>query len=253
MNRSVFVSALLCASSVLPLFPGAAQQAAVPTVSEPTPAIVVSAEGRRTMAPDRASLFLSIQNRSRTPSLAGQDNARIATAIRNAVAALGVDRAQISTLNYNVRPDIEIIQGPQGREMRRDSAFVATNTVRVELHNLDILGRAIDTALTVGATNIAGVSYWLADPLRARREATVEAVRQARESAEAIATAAGGSLGDLHEITTQPVRIVGPQPVMGDMMMARQMAADVPTPVSPRDIDVTAYVTARWKFVARPR
>lgn len=249
MSRSVFVGALLSASSALPLLRGAAQ---VPTPSEPTPAIVVSAEGRRTMAPDRASLFLSIQNRSRTPSLAGRDNARIATAIRNAVAALGVDRAQISTLNYNVRPDIEIIQGPQGREMRRDSAFVATNTVRVELHNLDILGRAIDTALTVGATNIAGVSYWLADPSRARREATVEAVRQARESAEAIATAAGGSLGDLLEITTQPVRIVGPQPAMGDMMMARQMA-DVPTPVSPRDIDVTAYVTARWKFVARPR
>ena len=249
MNRSVFVVALLSASSALPLLRGAAQ---VPTPSEPTPAIVVSAEGRRTMAPDRASLFLSIQNRSRTPSLAGQDNARIATAIRNAVAALGVDRAQISTLNYNVRPDIEIIQGPQGREMRRDSAFVATNTVRVELRNLDILGRAIDTALTVGATNIAGVSYWLADYSSARRDATVEAVRQARESAEAIATAAGGSLGDLLEITTQPVRIVGPQPAMGEMMMARQMA-DVPTPVSPRDIDVTAYVTARWKFVARPR
>jgi hypothetical protein len=28
------------------------------------------------------------------------------------------------------------------------------------------------------------------------------------------------------------------------------MQADVPTPVSPRDIDITAYVTARWKFVA---
>lgn len=250
MNRSLVVSALLSASW-LPLLTVAAQQPPIAS-SEPTPAIVVSAEGRRTMTPDRATLFLSIQNRSRTPSLAGRDNARIATTIRNAVAALGVDRAQISTLNYNVRPDIEIIHGPQGREMRRDSAFVATNTVRVEIHNLDILGRAIDTALTVGATNIAGVSYWLADPSRARREATVEAVRQARESAEAIATAAGGSLGDLLEITTQPVRVVGPQPmVMNDMMMARQMAADVPTPVSPREIDVTAYVTARWRFVAR--
>ncbi len=251
MNHSAVVLALLSALSAVPLFGATAQ---TPTTPEPPPAIVVSAEGKRTMVPDRASLFLSIQNRSRTPSLAGQDNARIATAIRNAVAALGVDRAQISTLNYNVRPDIEIIQGPQGREMRRDSAFVATNTVRVELRNLEILGRAIDTALTAGATNIAGVSYWLADPSRARREATVEAVRAARESAEAIAAAAGGSLGDLLEITTQPVRIVGPQPMMGEMMMARVTdAADVPTPVSPRDIDVTVYVTARWKFVARPR
>ena len=207
------------------------------------------------MTPDRASVFLSIQNRSRTPSQAGGENARIATAIRNAVAAVGVDKAQISTLNYNVRPDIEIIPGPQGRELRRDSAFVATNTVRVEIRNIDLVGRVIDTSLTAGATNVMSVSYWLSDPARARREAMVEAVRSAREQAEAIATAAGGSLGDLQELRTEPVRIFGPQPMMqNDMAMMRvDGSMNAPTPVSPRDIDITAYVTARWRFVARPR
>ena len=247
------VSALarvLSASSALPLLAAGAQQ---PVTPEPPPAIIVSAEGKRTMTPDRASVFLSIQNRSRTPSQAGAENARMATAIRNAVAAVGVDKAQISTLNYNVRPDIEIIPGPQGRELRRDSAFVATNTVRVEIRNIDLVGRVIDTSLTAGATNVMSVSYWLADPTRARNEATVEAVRSARGQAEAIATAAGGSLGDLLEVRTEPVRILGPQPFMQSEMMMARAAADVPTPVSPRDIDITAYVTARWKFVARPR
>jgi uncharacterized protein YggE len=97
------------------------------------------------------------------------------------------------------------------------------------------------------------VSYWLADASRARNDATVEAVHAARAQAEAIATAAGGSLGDLVEIRTEPIRIIGPQPMMGETAMLRMQAADVPTPVSPRDIDITAYVTARWKFVARPR
>ncbi len=247
------VSALvgvLSASSTLPLLAAGAQQ---PVTPEPPPAIVVSAEGKRTMAPDRASLFLSIQNRNRTPSQAGTQNARIATAIRTALAAVGVDKAQISTMNYNVRPDIEIIPGPQGRELRRDSAFVATNTVRVEIRNLDLVSRVIDTSLTAGATNVMSVSYWLADLARARREATVEAVRTARENAEAIAAAAGGSLGDLIEVRTEPIRVIGPQPVMQSEMMMARVAADVPTPISPRDIDVTAYVTARWKFVARPR
>lgn len=243
MKSFVLVSVFL-ASSAMPL------SAQVPTTPEPPPAIVVSAEGKRTMTPDRASVFLSIQNRSRTPSPAGAENARIATAIRNAVAAVGVDKAQISTMNYNVRPDIEVIMGPQGREQRRDSAFVATNTVRVEIRNIDLVSRVIDTSLTAGATNVMSVSYWLADPSRARNEATVEAVRAARAQAEAIATAAGGSLGDLMEVRTEPIRIVGPQPMMGETMMMARVAADVPTPVSPRDIDVTAYVTARWKFVA---
>ncbi len=242
----------LSASSALPLSAAGAQQ---PVTPEPPPAIVVSAEGKRTMAPDRASVFLAIQNRSRTPTQAGTENARIATAIRNAVAAVGVDKAQISTMNYNVRPDIEIIPGPQGRELRRDSAFVATNTVRVEIRNLDLVSRVIDTSLTAGATNVMSVSYWLADLARARREATVEAVRTARENAEAIATAAGGALGDLLEVRTEPIRIIGPQPmIQADGMMLRATSvADVPTPVSLRDINITAYVTARWRFVARPR
>jgi hypothetical protein len=137
--------------------------------------------------------------------------------------------------------------------MRRDSAFVATNTVRVEIHNLDLVSRVIDTSLTVGATNVMSVSYWLSDLARARREATVEAVRIARENAEAIASAAGGSLGDLIELRSDPVRIVGPQPVMAalEARAVSGMQADVPTPVSPRDIDVTAFVTVRWKFVKR--
>jgi uncharacterized protein YggE len=98
------------------------------------------------------------------------------------------------------------------------------------------------------------VSYWLSDLTRARREATVEAVRQARDNAEAIAGAAGGSLGDLIEITTQPIRIFGPQPMEGAAYRTMDMAvAGPPTPVSPRDIDVTAFVTAKWKFVKGAR
>ena len=248
MKRSAFVM-LLSVSSALPLL-AVAQQ---PTTPEAPPSIVVSAEGKRTMAPDRASVFLSVLNRGRTPTAAGAENARIATAIRNAVQALGVDKAQISTLNYNVQPDIDIIQGPQGRETRRDSAYSATNTVRVEIRNLDLVSRVIDTSLTAGATNVMSVSYWLSDLTRARREATVEAVRMARDNAEAIAGAAGGSLGDLIEITTQPIRIFGPQPMERDMVMMSARAADVSTPVSPRDIDVTAFVTAKWKFVKGAR
>ncbi len=247
--RSSALVRVVFASSALPFLSADAQQ---PVTPEPPPAIVVSAEGKRTMAPDRASVFLSIQNRSRTPTQAGTENARIATAIRNAVAAVGVEKAQISTMNYNVRPDIEIT----GRDQRRDSAFVATNTVRVEVRNLDLVSRVIDTSLTAGATNVMSVSYWLSDLTGARREALVEAVRSARAQAEAIATAAGGSLGDLIELRTEPIRVLGPQPMMGEMMMARVIttgAGDVPTPVSARDIDVTAYVTARWRFVARPR
>jgi uncharacterized protein YggE len=252
MNQPAFVALLLCASAAALPLAVAAQTSPTP---EAPPAIVVTAEGKRTMAPDRASVFLSVHNRGRTPTLAGTENARIATAIRNAVQALGIDRAQISTMNYNVQPDIDIIQGPQGRETRRDSAYIATNTVRVEIRNLDLVSRVIDTALTVGATNVMSVSYWLADAARARRDATVEAVRVARENAEAIAAAAGGSLGDLMELTTQPVRILGPQPVMmaAEGYARADMIAAAPTPVSPRDIDVTAYVTARWKFVKNAR
>jgi uncharacterized protein YggE len=227
------------------LEPSAAQE--VPQTRPQLPDITTVGEGIRTVQADRASVTISVETRAPTPSAAGARNATISTAVRAAVAALGVPREDVTTSGYNVYPARrEPRYEPQ--PYARDTGFVANNTVRVTLRRpeqLELVSRVIDTALVAGATFITGVRYEARRTDDAEREALADAVAEARARADAIARAAGGSLGDLVEISTQPMR--GMEYVYATAARAR--AGFEPTPISPREIEVRQYVTARWRFV----
>ena len=216
--------------------PAGAQDAPTPRLPE----VVATGEGRRSLAADRASVMIAVETRARTPAASGALNADRITAVRAAVAGVGVAREQVTTTGYMVRPDA----GPSGR----DSAFVATNTVRVELRQLPLLSRVIDTALTAGATHVEGVRYWAQSTAAAERDALADAVRAARARAEAMARAAGGTLGELLELSTEPPR----EPRPFDAFAAGMLRAQA-TPLTPGELEVWQRVTARWRLAPGAR
>src|SRR5260221_691522 len=65
----------------------------------------------------------------------------------------------------------------------------------------------------------------------------------------ATATAAGGTLGQLLEVSTGGP-IVPPRP-MFDLAVRSAAGGAVPTPVNPGQQTVTAFVSAKWRFVPR--
>jgi uncharacterized protein YggE len=214
------------------------------------PDIVAGGEGARTVGADRASLIVSVQTRARTPSEAGSLNAADNNAIRAAIAAFGVPREDITTYGYTVHAAYP--EPPY----RRDTGFVASNAMRIILRraeHLALLGRLIDTALTAGATHISGVRHEARRTADAEREALAEAMADARSRAETVARAAGGTLGELLQVTLQP-GITGD----GDWRYAARAIPTTgaararmiePTTVTPGEIEVRQYVTARWRFV----
>jgi uncharacterized protein YggE len=216
------------------------------------PEIVTSGEGTRTVQADRASVIISVETRAATPTAASERNATLNNAVRAAIAAVGVPREDIATSGYIVYPARrEPPYGPQ--PYPRDTGYVANNSVRVTLRRpeqLSLIGRIIDTALTAGANVITGVNYEARRTDDAEREALAEAVADARARAEAIARAAGGSLGDLVEISTQPSRGF---PSAEFATAARMRGVGVPTAITPSEIEVRQYVTARWRFVSGRR
>ncbi len=249
LRRSVI---LALAGAVLPLVSTGAQD--VPEPRPRPPEIVTSGEGMRTVQADRASVTVSVETRAPTPSAAGALNATLNNAIRAAITAVGVPRDDIATSGYMVYPARREPQyAPQPNV--RDTGYVANNTVRVTLRRpeqLGLVGRVIDTALTAGATVITGVRYEVRRTDEAEREALAEAVADARARAEAIARAAGGSLGDLIEITTQPMRGVSMDYAAASAARMRA-AGGVPTTITSSEIEVRQYVTARWRFVSGRR
>jgi uncharacterized protein YggE len=238
------VPALVAASST------AAQEP--PASASRAPEILATGEGTRSVVADRASVMVSVETRARTPSEAGALNARWNNAIRAAIAALGVPREDIATYGYNA---YAMRHEPYGR----DTSFVASNALRVTLRRseqLALLGRVIDTALTAGATHVAGVRYEARRTAEAEREALAEALSDARSRAEAVARAAGGTLGELLQVTTQSMPGVATDMALSGQMMMRAAGARMraePTTVTSGEIEVRQYVTARWRFVPAQR
>jgi uncharacterized protein YggE len=128
------------------------------------------------------------------------------------------------------------------------TGYVVTNTVKAETHHVEQAGTMIDAALGAGANVINSLSFYAASIDAPRREAIAAAVTSARADAEAMARAAGGSIGTLLEMSTQGPTMP-PRPMFDTM--ARSMAAKAePTPINPGLQTVNVFVTARWQFVA---
>jgi uncharacterized protein len=239
---------LMLASMLFGAAPVAAQQPTQILTPSQGPDIVTSGTGEARVTPDRAQIFIGVQTRASTAAQAGTDNARKTRAVIDAVKARGIPAEQIATSDYNLYPEYDHREPPrEGPQTPRVIGYVATNTVRVEVRRLDQVGNIIDAALAAGANMVNTIQFFASNVDAARRDALAEAVGRARGDAEALARAAGGSLGALLELNTQspPVRPL----VMERAMRMDAGAAVAQTPIEPGQQTLTMWVSGRWVFV----
>jgi uncharacterized protein YggE len=211
------------------------------------PMIVTSGQGETKLTPDRARLEVSVQTRAGTAAEAGAQNARKQQSVLDALRKIGFTSEQLSTVNYNLFPEMQYDKNGQSP---RVVAYNATNTVRVDIRDVGMIGKAIDASLEAGANMISSLSFYSSNTDAARRSALASAVARARNDADAIASAAGGSIGALMEITTSdfaPPVIYNRANLAGDMSAKMATA----TPIEPGEQTVNAIVTTRWIFVPR--
>ena len=206
------------------------------------PQIIATGMGEASISPDRATIFVGVQTRANTVSPAASENARRQRAILDTLRALGLGADQLSTLNYSVTPEMQY----SPNQAPRVTGYVVRNTVRANLRRIDEVGKVIDAALAKGANEISSLQFSSSKADSVRRVAMAEAVTNARADAEAIARAAGGSLGQLLEATTTAF----PRPIQDIALGKAQMAAVAPTPIEPGEQTISVTVTARWAFVA---
>jgi uncharacterized protein YggE len=224
---------------------GTAGAAGAQTGMMPGSQIVTSGTAEARVAPDRATIFIGVQSKATTAAAAGGDNARRQKAVIDTLRALGLAAEQIATINYSVNPDM---QYNQATGTSRVTGYTVSNTVRAELRRVEDVGRTIDAALAKGANEVSSLQFTSSKADSVRRAALASAVVAARADAEALARAAGGSLGNLIELSTgqSPIR---PMPMEANMAMMK--AGGVATPIEPGQQTFSASVTGRWVFVPR--
>jgi uncharacterized protein len=231
---------------------GAIAQGPPPGPSPREPELTTNGRGESRLTPDYAYVTIGVTNGAPNAVDASSENARRFDAILAVLHSFGLNDRQLLTSRYNLTQNFEYPKNGQPKS----SGFTARSTIRAEVRRLDDLGKLIDASITSGATEITGVQFLSSNTDDARRTAMTEAVKQAKADADAMARAAGGSLGRLIAINSggivQPV-YYGPQ--NGNMLegavtvTAGGMAR---TTIVPGDLIVSAQVFARWEFVAGP-
>ncbi len=239
MRNSVVLAAVIAVGGALGLPAQAVSGGSV------VPQIVTSGSGEATVSPDRATILIGVQTKAATAAQAGAENARRQKAVLDTLRALGLGSDQLSTMNYNVFPDM---QYNQTNGTSRVVGYTVTNTVKAEVRRIDDVGRLVDAALAKGANEITSLQFTSSKADSVRRTALAKAVANARADAEALARASGGSLGQLIEVSTtvQPIR-----PIAYDMARVAAAKAAPTTPIEPGQQTITVEVTGRWGFVPR--
>jgi len=205
-----------------------------------TGTIVVSGTGRVAVQPDVADLRLGVTVAKPTVEAARGEAAATMDAILRAVDGAGVARADVRTAMLSVQPRYDYRDGRAAVL----TGYEIANVVEVSVRDLSALGDVIDATLTAGATSMDALSFRLADPRPAEREARRQAMAEARSRADVLAEAAGVTVQGVSDIVEgQQVR--PPGPVAKAERMA--LAADAGTPVEAGTLEVAVTVSVTYR------
>ena len=213
------------------------------------PEVTASGRGEVRLAPDYAYVLIGVTTLSPSAGQTASQNAAKVSAIISALHSLGLTDQQVVTSGYNLTQTYEYPKNQQPRV----KGFSARNTIRAEVRRLDDVGKVIDAAINSGATDISSIQFLASSTDQARRTALSDAVKQARNDADAMARAAGGALGRLISISSsgvsQPIALRGYALENAVVTAGGSAAMMPPTPINPGELSVAAMVFARWEFV----
>jgi uncharacterized protein len=149
--------------------------------------ITVTGNGTVDTTPDRASFDFGVTTNGATAAEALSRNSAEARAIVAALKNAGVGSSDIQTTQVSLWPQTS-------SNGMRITGYQASNSVQVTTA-LGTAGRLVDAAVGAGANNVDGPSLDTADRDTLYADALKQAVANARMKAQAIADAAGVTLG----------------------------------------------------------
>lgn len=206
---------LLMAEMILPLAVQAHDE--VPE----KPAVTVTGQGQMSLAPDTAFVTVGIETTGKTVADAQRQNRLIMNKVVERLRALQIDNERIQTASFIVSPQYK--PPPKRSEAPAERpeiiGYVISNTVAVEVRNLEKVGPVIEESLAAGANQFQGLHWALRDEQQAKLGALRQAAAKAREKAAALSEALKVKLIRLLKATEES-HVVRPMPRVARSMMA---------------------------------
>ncbi len=208
------------------------------------PIILVSGEGVVEVQPDRAKISVGVVTRDKNPSAVQNSNARAAQDVINSIIALGIERKNISTGNYNFAPNYRHLDNGK----RILDGYEATNSVTVIVDDLSLVGKVIDAALNHGANQVDSLSFGLRDKTAYQDQALKIAVLDARRKAEVAAQALGKTIVGVREVSINSASVTAPRNYKMARSMAMEDSANVDTPIESGTLKCSASVHVAFEI-----
>ncbi len=210
----------------------------------PPPIISVSGEGIVEAQPDRATISVGVVTREKNPSAVQSANAKAATSVINSIIALGIERKNISTGNYNFNP----VYRHTDNGKRILEGYEATNSVTIIVDDLNLVGKIIDTALSHGANRVDSLNFGLRNKTAYQDEALRLAVLDAKHKAEIAASALGKIILGVRNVSIQRNSIETPRNYKMARSMAMEDAAGAETPIESGTLTCAASVHVEFEI-----
>ena len=175
--------------------------------------ITVIGTGEVKGTPDQATIQLGVQSQAQTSSAALADNNTKMEALLAKLKELGVADKDIQTSNFSISPTY----GDDGQTV---TGYQVNNSASVVIRNIATTGELLDSVVAAGSNSIYGISFGIGDTKMLQGQARNAAITDAKAQAQAMAQAAGGSVGQILSISETIGSVPQPFMVQSEAMMA---------------------------------
>ena len=152
--------------------------------------------GSVTAIPDLVDIRVGVTTIRDDAGDAVRANDELMMGVTEAIRALGVAETDVKTTQLNMWAERQY--GPEGPT--NVVRYNLTNVVLVRLRDVDMAGDLLSAATAAGANTIEGISYTIEDPSELQRRAREEAVDDARERAQHLASLLGATVGSVNQV-----------------------------------------------------
>ena len=230
MTKIIFCTILI----LMTAFQCTAFAAEVPTIS-------VTGEGVVETSPDCATISVGVVSQNADATKIQSENSRLVSNVINSITALGIDKKNIRTGNYNFRQ----IYRNDANNRRIFDGYEVTNSVIILVTDLSKVGKVIDTALSNGANQIDSLNFGIRDREKFQNDALKLAVRDAYKKAEIVAAELGKSIVSVRSVSINSASISAPYV---ERMAVSNMDAKFSTPIESGTLNCSASVYVEFEI-----
>lgn len=201
--------------------------------------VYVGADGKFEANPDTAVVQFNISAQENSSRAAYDRASAQAEQLRQILRTNGTDPKSAEIGYLSIQPIYDYHQAKP-----KLVAYRVTANVSLKLKDFGKIAPILQQLSESDITGEQSIAYTLENMDAAKTKAVEDAYRRARESAAALAQAAGRTLGELSYASVDTFENIRPVPRM-QMATAQMVAAKAPTEeFSPQSVTVTAHVNA---------